>query len=62
VAKCRRDNSQFIKEMKTMMELPDGYVWVQKDAMKVRCKRCGETTTADVIDLHMLTCEGGNDE
>ena len=47
--------------MKTM-ELPEPFVWVQKDAMKVRCTDCGETTTADVIDLHMLTCEGGNDE
>lgn len=35
------------------MELPEPFTWVQRDALKVRCEDCGETLTADVIDLHL---------
>lgn len=35
------------------MELPEPFVWVQRDALRVRCTECGETLSADVIDLHV---------
>lgn len=36
------------------MSPPPGFVWEQKDAMKLRCTDCGETVSAGVCDLH--TC------
>lgn len=35
-----------------MMEPPEGFVWQQRDAMKLRCTECGETVRAGVLDLH----------
>jgi hypothetical protein len=35
------------------MDLPEPFEWVQPDALRVRCTRCGEVLTADVLDLHV---------
>jgi len=35
-----------------MMDAPEGFVWEQPDAMKLRCTDCGETVRAGVLDLH----------
>lgn len=34
------------------MSPPDGFVWEQRDAMKLRCTDCNETVRAGVVDLH----------
>jgi len=34
------------------MTPPAGYEWAQRDAMRVRCTRCGEIVRAEVLDLH----------
>lgn len=37
-----------------MMDAPDGFVWEQPDAMKLRCIDCHEIVRAGVLDLQ--TC------
>jgi len=37
-----------------MIDAPPGFVWVQPDAMKLRCTDCDEIVRAGVVDLH--TC------
>lgn len=37
-----------------MMEPPDGFYWIQPDAMELCCEDCGEIVKAGVLDLH--TC------
>lgn len=34
------------------MSPPDGFVWEQRDAMRLRCTDCGESVRAGVVDLH----------
>jgi len=38
------------------MNPPEPFVWVARDAGRVRCEDCGETMQAVTIDLH--SCEG----
>jgi hypothetical protein len=38
-----------------MLDAPEGFVWVQPDAMELRCTDCGQTVKAGVVDLH--TCQ-----
>jgi hypothetical protein len=33
-------------------DAPDGFVWDQPDAMRLRCEDCGDTVRAEVVDLH----------
>lgn len=41
------------------MELPEGFEWVQRDALRVRCLTCGDVISADVLDLHArFDCPG----
>lgn len=35
-----------------MIAAPDGFVWIQPDAMKLECTTCRETVRAEVVDLH----------
>lgn len=37
------------------MDLPEPFVWVQRDALEVRCEDCGDTLRAEVIDIHLMT-------
>lgn len=35
-----------------MLTPPDGFVWVQPDAMILECTDCGTEVRAGVLDLH----------
>ena len=34
------------------MTPPEPFEWAQRDAMKLRCRDCGEIVRAEVADLH----------
>lgn len=38
------------------MEPPAGFVWEQRDAMRLRCERCGDIVRAEVLDIHLTRC------
>ena len=40
------------------MTPPEGFTWLQRDALRLRCEACGEAVSADVVDLHVRTCSG----
>lgn len=37
------------------MSPPEGFVWEQRDAMKLRCTDCGDTVRAETCDLHICS-------
>jgi hypothetical protein len=39
--------------------LAEKYSVEQADALKVRCRDCGQTVSAECVDLHELDCTGG---
>lgn len=36
------------------MNLPEPFVWEQRDTNDVRCKKCDEVVKATTIDIHIV--------
>lgn len=40
------------------MNPPEPFTWHQRDSMELRCEACGEIVSAEVCDIHLMSCEG----